>query len=126
MESTPPAPVGLQLIESYGGGGFCVAGERYRGSLLVLPEGCHAWKVSTAEEIALAGLAPLWRDPVAPIDLVLFGMGATMVLLAEELREGLRRHGIRAEAMDTGGACRTFNVLLAEERRVAAALLAID
>jgi uncharacterized protein len=53
----------------------------------------------------------------------LLGLGRRMGLVASDLRAALKASGIVIEAMDTGAACRTFNVLLGEERRVAAALL---
>ena len=64
--------------------------------------------------------------PDAGVDLLLLGCGAAMRPVAPALRAALRKAGIAVEPMDTGAACRTFNVLLAEGRRVAAALVAVS
>jgi uncharacterized protein len=106
MDITPIVGEGRQLINGYGGGGFRIAGTAYRGSVLV----------SFAEV----------RAATDEIDLLLLGCGASMTFLAEPLRAELRAAGIVTECMDTGAACRTFNVLLAEGRRVAAALIAVE
>ena len=76
------------------------------------------------ELLSLDLLSPLWDLGVA-IDVVLLGTGARAVWPAAELRAGLRARGIVAEPMTTAAACRTYNVLLAEDRRVAAALIAV-
>jgi uncharacterized protein len=56
---------------------------------------------------------------------LILGLGPRFLMVPAELRQALKGHGIAVEAMDTGAACRTFNVLLAEDRRVAAALIAL-
>ncbi len=126
MDMTPAVPAGRRLIESYGGGRFRVSGEVHDGALLVLAERCVAWPVTVAGDITLESLAPLWRDGPGAVDLLLLGGGTRPWLVPPALRAGLKAQGIVVEAMDTGAACRTYNVLLTEERRVAAALLAID
>lgn len=117
FEARPP-------IDAYGGGGFRVGGERREGSLLLLPSGVHAWPVIAPGMIDAAAAAPL-LDPGADIDLVLFGMGPEIAFLPRAVRESLEAAGIGVEAMSTASACRTFNVLLAEDRRVAGALIAV-
>ncbi len=126
MDMTPAVPAGRQVIESYGGGRFRVSGKVHDGSLLVLPDRCVAWPVTVAGDITLESLSPLWHDGQGAVDLLLLGGGIRPWLVPPALRAGLKARKIMVEAMDTGAACRTFNVLLAEERRVAAALLAID
>ena len=126
MDMTPAVPAGRQVIESYGGGRFRVSGTVYEGSILVLPDRCLAWPVAGIEEIVLEGLSALWSQGEPSVDLLLLGGGSRPWLPPMELRAGLKAKGIALEPMDTGAACRTYNVLLAEERRVAAAVLAID
>jgi len=120
-----PRPV---EIESYGGGGFRFVGLdglSHRGSILALPSGMWPWSATS-----LADLTPAMFEPVvaeaAAIDLLLVGTGRDLVPLPEPLRAHLRAAGLRADPMATGAALRTWNILLGERRRVAAALLAVD
>ena len=113
---------GRAPIEAYGNGGFRFAGMSHRGSLLCLPSGIHGWDNPVLDE---AGLAPVFEEAEA-IEVLIVGSGAKLVPLPKPLRERLAAAGIVAEPMSTGAAVRTFNVLLAEERAVAAALIAVD
>lgn len=116
---------GRAPIDAYGNGGFRFAGMSHRGSLLLLPSGIHGWAARTAEEIGRAALARVF-DEAAGIEVLLIGAGRDPWLLPDELRAALRDARISADAMTTGAAVRTYNVLLAEERQVAAALIAVD
>ncbi len=118
MELTPSAPVGRQLIERYSASGFRVSGVVYAGPVLVFPDHTVLWETATP---TLEGLAPLVA--AGGIELILLGLGRRGAPVAASLRAALTVHGIGVEAMDTGAACRTYNVLLAEDRLVAAALL---
>ena len=122
MELTPAppetAPGGRQLIERYGAAGFRVSGVVYAGPVLVFPERTIFWLAAAP---TLDGLAEIVAD--GGVELILLGLGRRGAPVAAALRGALKAHGIGIEAMDTGAACRTFNVLLAEDRRVAAALL---
>ncbi len=122
MDITPVIPAGRQLIKGYGDLGFTISGERWEGSVLVFPDRSLAWSPTGMAEVDLASLAPVIE---AKPDLLLLGCGRQMVAVPPELRLALRQAGVRLEAMDTGAACRTFNVLLAEDRDVAAALIAV-
>ncbi len=125
MDITPLVGEGRQIIGGYGGGGFRVAGVSYRGSVLVFPERTLHWPVSEAEALSAKDFAEV-RAAAEHVDVLLLGCGARLVPLSEPLRADLRSEGIVVEVMDTGAACRTFNVLLAEARRVAAALIAVE
>lgn len=115
----PPA------IDGYGGGGFRIDGNIHEGSLIVLPSGIVAWSVAEFTQIDQSTLPPpLFGD--AEVELLLLGCGKRMQLVPAALREALRAVGTVIEPMDTGAAARTYNVLLGENRRVAAALIAID
>jgi len=124
VEVTSAVPTGRQLIQAYRAGGFTVAGMRHDGSLLVMPERTLAWPVSALAAITLESMAPITQaDPA--IELLILGCGETFALAPPALRDGLRGQGIVVEAMATAAAYRTYNVLLAEDRRVAAALIAL-
>jgi len=126
MEVAPlQGPEGGRLISAYGDGGFRVAGARYLGSVLVLPAGVLAWPVRAMAELDAASLDQV-RALAHELDLVLVGCGRQAAPLPEGLRRRLGEAGLATESMDTGAACRTFNVLVAEGRRVAAALIAVD
>jgi uncharacterized protein len=124
MEITPVVPAGRQLIQAYRAGGFTVAGVRHEGSVLVLPERTLAWPVEALAAVTVASMAPITAaDPA--VELLILGCGASFAPAPAPLRDALRAHGIVVEGMATPAACRTFNVLLAEDRRVAAALIAL-
>ena len=124
MEITPPAAAGRQVVQRYGGGGFQISGRMVQGSVLVFPTRTLPWPVDDASGITAASLATI-VEAAAEVDILLIGCGARSVPLAPGMLQALRAQGITTDAMDTGAACRTFNVLVAEDRRVAAALIAI-
>jgi uncharacterized protein len=112
-------------IDAYGNGGFRFAGMSHRGSLLCLPTGMHAWSVTDPAELTRESLAPVFAA-AADIDVLLIGLGADVAAIDPALRETLRAQGIIVEAIATGGAVRTYNILLGEQRAVAAALIAVE
>ncbi|MGF1649815.1 MAG: Mth938-like domain-containing protein [Hyphomicrobiaceae bacterium] len=114
-----PAP-----IDSYGNGGFRFAGMSHRGSLLFLPTGVFAWEVSDPTSLTLAMLLPVIGTLSAPGFLIL-GTGQTQMFPSRDIRRAFLDRGLGLEPMDTGAACRTYNVLLAEKRPVAAAVIAV-
>jgi uncharacterized protein len=125
MDITPAIPAGRQTVESYGAGRFRVGGALHPGSVLVFPERTLSWPVTAFDSLTLESLAPVLEAPEA-LELLVLGCGARMEMVPPELRDAVRAHGLVIEAMDTGAACRTYNVLLMEERRVAAALIAVE
>jgi uncharacterized protein len=116
---------GSHVIEGYGAGGFQFASMSHRGSILALPTGVHAWRVATPEEITAHSLSALFNEPRGSVELLIIGTGHELVPASQALREALRVAGIRSDAMATGAAISTYNILLGERRRVAAALLAV-
>lgn len=112
-------------IDAYGNGGFRFAGMSHRGSLLCLPTGMQAWPVTEVGEIDLQSLAPVLAV-ADQIDVLLIGVGPDIAAIPRTLRDALRERQVIVEAVNTGSAIRTYNVLLAEERAVAAALIAVD
>jgi uncharacterized protein len=126
MTSTEPGHFPRQVgIDAYGNSGFRFAEMSHRGSLLCLPTGMHAWAVTTPAEITLDSLAPVLAS-AGDIDVLMIGLGHEITGLSGEVREALRSNGIIVEAITTGSAVRTYNVLLGEKRAVAAALIAVD
>jgi uncharacterized protein len=121
VDVTPLIPADRQVIDSYGAGGFHVSGMGYQGAILVFPDATRLWGVSSLADVTAESLAPVTAR--GDIKILLLGCGRRMAPISPDLRQALRQAGIVVDAMDTGAACRTYNVLLAEERAVAAALL---
>ncbi|MBM3951518.1 MAG: hypothetical protein FJ311_08705 [Rhodospirillales bacterium] len=124
LDITPLVPSGRQVIEAYGDGGFVIAGARYTGSVIVFPERTFVWRAAAVADVTEAALAPLFEAP-APAEILVIGCGPRFLPAPVALRAAIRARGPALEWMDTGAACRTFNVLLAEGRPVAAALIAV-
>jgi uncharacterized protein len=111
-------------IEAYGKGGFAFADMSHRGSLLCLPEAIWAWPVTKAEDIDKAALARVFAA-AAGIDTLIIGTGTDVWMPPSGLREALRAVRVVLDAMQTGPAVRTYNIMIGERRRVAAALIAV-
>ena len=125
MDITPQMPVGRTIIQGYGAGGFTIDGNRVTGSMLVFPDRLVAWPVVAFAQVTPESLAAV-TAAVPAVEILLIGSGAQMLPAPAALRAAIRDAGIALDVMDTGAACRTYNVLLAEARRVAAALIAVD
>ena len=121
--SSDPHFPGRAEIEGYGAGGFRFAGMSHRGSILALPDGIWGWLPVSAQEIDEASLARVIAQKDA-IDLLLIGTGRDPAMLAKGASQLLRDAGIRFDTMPTSAAASTYNILLTEGRRVAAALIA--
>jgi uncharacterized protein len=111
-------------IEAYGNGGFAFAEMSHRGSLLCLPEAIWAWPVTRPDEIDHASLARVFAAADG-IDTLVIGTGTDVWLPPQALREALRAVRVVLDAMQTGPAIRTYNIMIGERRRVAAALIAV-
>ena len=116
---------GRAPIDAYGNGGFRFADMSHRGSILALPSGIEAWTVQDVDAITPEALAPVLREAAA-IDVLLIGTGEIFAMLAAESRQVLAQAGLMPDLMSTGAAVRTYNVLVSENRAVAAALVAVD
>lgn len=126
MDVTPLIPQGRQIIDGYGEGGFRISGQRIEGSIIVFPDKVVAWPIAAVGEMNAGNLeAVSAAGHAGRVDLLLIGTGQRMTQIDKALRQALRAAGVVVEAMDTGAACRTYNVLMAEGRRVAAALIAV-
>jgi len=114
-----PAP-----IEAYGNGGFRFGGMSHRGSLLCFPDGIWAWPVNGLAELNKAALEPVFARAAA-LDVFLIGTGPDLWVLPQALRARFRDVSLSVDTMATGAAVRTYNILLAENRRVGAGLIAV-
>lgn len=111
-------------IEAYGNGGFRFDEMSHRGSLLCLPDSMWAWPVTSPQQIDRYSLERVF-EKANSIDTLLIGTGNDVWLPPNDLREALRRLHVGIDAMQTGPAIRTYNIMLGERRRVAAALIAV-
>lgn len=108
------------LISSYGRDHFMVNGVRHETSLIVLPDEVVTDWASAFDQLTLEHFDALaMRAP----EIVLLGSGASLRFPKQALYAGLIKARIGVEVMDTAAACRTYNILAAEGRRVAAALI---
>jgi uncharacterized protein len=109
------------LFTAYGEGYVMVNRTRYEASLIMLPdEPVESWPIRAVEELTEAHFAPILTHRP---EIVLLGTGATLQFPAREIRRALANMQIGVEIMDTFAACRTYNILASEGRKVAAALL---
>ena len=121
MDLTRIAPTDRQHIQKYGPAGFTVSGVTFTGPTLVFAKASLCWSAKEVELLSFEDITPI-LERADGLDLCLLGCGSRMTMVAPEIRSALKNLGIALEPMDTGAACRTFNVLLAEGRAVAAAL----
>jgi len=113
------------LIDAHGAGGFRFGGLSHRGSVICLPQGIWAWPVVAPSEIAEQTLSRVFA--VAPdLDFFIIGSGAVAWRPLDELRARFHEIHVALDAMTTGPAVRTYNVMLMEGRRVGAGLIAVE
>jgi uncharacterized protein len=121
MDITPNIPVDAKVIQSYGPEGFQISNEVYRHPVIVTPDRVLEWKVNLSS-LSAADFELIQADD-PPVEVILLGCGAAGMLLPSALRQAIRAMGFGIDAMSTGAACRTYNVMLSEGRRVAAAIV---
>ena len=125
LDITPRVLQGSPIIQSYGDGKFPSSEKQYDHSVLLLPEQIIPWAPNDVNNLNLNDFEEVLNvEPL--VELLLLGCGKTTCFVPSELREELNEKGVALEPMDTGAACRTYNVLLGEDRRVAAALILVD
>jgi uncharacterized protein len=112
----------LVPIDAYGNGGFRFAGMSHRGSILCVPSGIYAWEPAEPLDVESLALALAEKDAMR---VLVLGTGSRQVFPAAAVRRAFAQAGVALEPMDTGAACRTYNVLLAEGRLIGAALIAV-
>jgi uncharacterized protein len=114
------SPGGRNTITGYGEGYVMVNGERHDANLIVLPDRILRWSAASFEALAAEDFGAL---ALLDLEVVLLGTGATLRFPPPETTRALAAARVGLEVMDVQAACRTYNILAAEERRVAAALL---
>ena len=124
VDVTPLVKSGQQIIQSYADGSFRVSGKVYETAVVVVPDETQIW------DVGAVSVSDLSADDFSPLlshgdnlDVILLGTGKQIAFLAPELKTELKSRGLHVEVMDSGAAARTYNVLMADGRRVAAALL---
>lgn len=115
---------GRAQIDAYGDGGFRFADMSHRGSLLLLPSGIYGWEMDETMPLSVENFRRV-LDDAADIEVLLVGTGSRLRPLPADLKAALKAKGIASDPMGTGAAIRTFNIMLAEQRAVAAALIAV-
>lgn len=126
MEINPVAPKDRQYVQRYDAGGFRVSGTDYAGSVIVLPSRTLLWPVAHFDDITAEQLAAPLDAAQPALELLIIGCGRRGLPLSPAIRTALKARRIGVETMDTGAACRTYNVLVMDGRRVAAALIKLD
>lgn len=124
MAQTAKYPVQAP-ISDYGNGGFRFAEISHQGSLLLLPGGIYAWDVKEFSHLNANHFQPVF-DQAVKIDFLLLGCGPHLLNPNTDIRQAFDAHDIGLEYMSTGAAVRTYNILLAEKRNIAAAVIAVE
>ena len=121
-----PAPFYPERVplDAYGNGGFRFAGTSHRGSLLILSDGVRGWHIEDFCDLTVDDFSQVLAEPDG-LEFILLGTGERQRFPSAAIRDAFAGADIGLEVMATGAACRTFNVLLAEERAVGAALIAV-
>ncbi len=119
-----PAVADRPKIQKYGAGRFTISGLVFAGGVFVLPGQTLAWPATDIAALSDEAVDLLLAH-AADVDVCLLGCGPRTLPIPPVLRARFKAAGFRADAMDTGSACRTYNVLMSEGRAVAAALIAI-
>jgi len=124
MDITPLIPKGKQIITGYGSGQFRINGVVHSTPLLILPGRVEPWKLAPNVPISIESLQPV-LDEGETIELLLIGCMKSQMILTPKVKMPFKEAGIAVDVMDTGAACRTFNILVSEGRRVAAAIIPV-
>ncbi len=106
-----------QPVDGYGPGFFRIGGEVHDGAVLIGPTGTSAWAGYSDAQTLLA--------LSEHVDVLFIGTGKELTHIPADLRTTLEEAGLGVEIMNSPAACRTYNVLLSEGRRVALALIPV-
>ncbi len=113
------------VIEAFGGGGFRIGERRIEGSVLILREAVAAWPVRSLSTLTPDDLSAVAHLGPLEVEVLLLGVGPTMAMAPRPVRDAMFNAGVGLDVMSTPEACRMYNYLAGEGRRVAAALLAV-
>jgi uncharacterized protein len=120
VDITPLISADRQVIQSYSSAGFKVSGIAYQGAVIVFPDRTLRWNMESVRGLSVSDLAVFDKNDV---DILIIGCGEKAVRMEPPVVHALKAKGVLLETMATGAACRTYNVLMAEGRRIAAALI---
>lgn len=123
MDITPLIDSDSMIIQGYGPERFRVSGTVYESAVMVFPDRVAVWEFTGSPDKLTAEDFTALFETAGDVEVVLLGCGETGMFVPPALRQAFKDKGMTLEAMDTGAACRTYNVLLSEGRRVAALLL---
>ncbi|HZQ02249.1 MAG TPA: Mth938-like domain-containing protein [Reyranella sp.] len=113
-----PDPAQVQVIRTYGPGRFLIGQREWKEPVLVSATRAVAWNARSADD-----LSPDLLKDAEQVEVLVVGCGARAAFVSPAMRAAFKAAGVGLEIVDTGAACRIYNVLLAEGRRVAAALI---
>lgn len=116
---------GRHQIESFGNGGFRLGGVSHQGSIVITPSGVRACAAVDVTSLNTEHFAAVVSEKNS-IDMLIIGTGRDMAPLTKPVVQFLQHNGIGFDTMSTNAAVRTYNVVQAEDRRVAAILIAVD
>jgi uncharacterized protein len=122
MDITPLISTKNSVIQSYGANGFKISGTHYQGAVLVTPTKVVPWDKAALDSISARDL----NEEIKKCDVLFIGTGKEMQHLSPQQRDEFKNNKINVETMDTGAACRTFNVLMSDGRNIAALLFVPD
>ena len=122
MDITPTISSDAKVIQSYGPEGFLISHVIYRRPVIVTATHVLEWSIGDLAGLTAADFQPI-LDAGLDIETILLGCGAGGMQIKSAVRAELKAMGFSIDAMPTGAACRTYNVMLSEERRIAAAIV---
>ena len=125
LDIIPHKTIGREIIQSYGDYRFRINDKVHDYPILVFPNTTIPWPVKTIEDLNLSSISVVKRQQPLP-ELLLIGCGEKMAFISLDIRDEFKKLGTIIESMDTGAACRTFNVLVAEDRQIAVALIPVE
>ena len=125
MDVTPLISSDKKVIQNYSSSGFKISGKSYATSLIIFPDKVVEWSPPKLSDLQPESFDADALGDLQECDVILLGTGERMSFPPAEFRKQAKENGLHIESMDTGAACRTYNVLMAEGRRVAAALYKI-
>ncbi len=125
MELVQVGSDGRFYIEAYGVEGLSVGGHLWTESILLLPYDVSAWSVNKVSDLTLDCFGKVFSSSPR-VEIFLLGCGSEGSMVSKSLLYDLKNQGLVLESMNTGAACRTYNLLLSEDRRVAAGLMPIN
>ncbi len=122
VDITPLIKKDAQVIQSYKNGQFRISQKIYKTPVLVFPEFTAQWPVTDIANLQKDDFKSV-IEHAHQIEVLLVGCGQKGQFVKPKIKQFLKEHKITMDMMDTGAACRTYNVLMAEGRHVAAALM---